>query len=497
MQLQFYSDSFTSIATQATLLAGLSFSMLVSYEFAVPDGGWLPAEYARMLDLPHDPEDRGPRVWTWPTWLRVLLVVLCVLSTVACVLTQLLLVQNAILVEVNGLGLALRGPDGSAQRALMHMRREIRRTQRDMHRGFSLLGISIVLFLLHEFALVISIPSTLTAMGMLVRGKQRHYKTRQDFYLPSLERDSGDFDRGASMRFHRVSASFRMLRTRSRRGWRHIMEGLETGPPATGRLAKLKQVLRRSRVCAWRTVKCCFGCHSESPERAADPVSGFLGRKSMAEESCTQYGPQLTSEEVASLIRQHQEAVAVRRRDDSARRIQRRVRQSRRLRAQRTASLDSTYSITSRLSVNTSDADASRRISLPTPSTAGSAVRPFPFGLAPGLTSPDVRAASDGGCVQGWPLLDAITRFFADATVTDAGGGGLVGSSGGAAHGGALGQLSAFSPGVADAGTYAYARGAGRSGALAGMRPRNGAGADRAPTPRTPGTCRATWSPAV
>jgi hypothetical protein len=156
-ELQFYSDSIATIGTQAALLAALSISVLTSMdnELKAPPGGYLSEATANDWGIRRGVAagDTGIGSWTTWTWLEQIAHVLELLAVVACLTTQLGLIQRCALVEIGGLKLALRGPDGSAQKALHHMRKEVKRAQRMMIRGVQFLAVTIMLMLLKDLPL--------------------------------------------------------------------------------------------------------------------------------------------------------------------------------------------------------------------------------------------------------------------------------------------------------------------------------------------------------
>ena len=73
-ELQFYSDAFSTIGTQAALVATLSVGLLALQTETLRDpiGGWLSAEMAAAWGVVRDvgPDDTGPGGWTVWTWLE-------------------------------------------------------------------------------------------------------------------------------------------------------------------------------------------------------------------------------------------------------------------------------------------------------------------------------------------------------------------------------------------------------------------------------------------
>ena len=121
-ELQFYSDSFSTIGTQAALLAALSVAILTASSDALkePDQGWISYEAALAWGVTRGVGvgDGGIGAWSVWTWIEQSLQLAELVACVACLTTQLVLIQRCALIEIGGLSLALRGPDGSAQKAM-------------------------------------------------------------------------------------------------------------------------------------------------------------------------------------------------------------------------------------------------------------------------------------------------------------------------------------------------------------------------------------------
>lgn len=190
-ELTFYSECFSTIGTQAALIASISFAILtsMSWDLKDPDGGWLHYNTSLAWGVRRDvdPSELGIGSWSVWTWIEQLLTLAEVCFCVGCLTTQLVLIQRCALVEIGGLSLALRGPDGSAQKALHHMRLEVRRSQRLMIRGVQFLAVTIVLLIIKDLPLPIAVLPCLIAVARLWDAQSRHYKLEEVLELPLSE----------------------------------------------------------------------------------------------------------------------------------------------------------------------------------------------------------------------------------------------------------------------------------------------------------------------
>ena len=190
-ELQFYSDATATIGTQAALLAALSSAVLTALpgEMKTPREGWISYSTAQAWGMPReydsvDESNTGIGTWSVWTWLEQLLQLGEIITCVACLTTQLVLIQRCALIEIGGLSLALRGPDGSAQKALHYMRLEVKRHQRMMVRGIQFLAMTIVLLLLKDLPLPLSVIPAIIATGRLVHGQRQYYLLKAAIDLP-------------------------------------------------------------------------------------------------------------------------------------------------------------------------------------------------------------------------------------------------------------------------------------------------------------------------
>ena len=187
-ELTFYSECFSTIGTQSALIASIAFAILagMSWDLKDPDGGWLHYNTSIAWGVRRDVDESelGIGSWTMWTWLEQIATLVEVSFCVACLTTQIVLIQKCALVEIGGLSLALRGPDGSAQKALHHMRLEVRRAQRMMNRGVEFLAVTIVILLVKDLPLPIAVVPAFIAATRLLEAQKAHKKLVKVLDLP-------------------------------------------------------------------------------------------------------------------------------------------------------------------------------------------------------------------------------------------------------------------------------------------------------------------------
>jgi hypothetical protein len=133
-EMRYYARNLSMLATQSALLAGFAFTILSQYTFKFPYQGVLScarrADLMMSLDERCDPlrggnpELPGMSGWTWDTWLHQFGQLLNLTCTTYAMALQLWTLTRCVLTNILGLGLALRGPEGSMDRAVRHMARE-------------------------------------------------------------------------------------------------------------------------------------------------------------------------------------------------------------------------------------------------------------------------------------------------------------------------------------------------------------------------------------
>ena len=130
-EINFYSGNLTMVGTQSALLAGFAFAILAQKNFTLPAGGFWPAEWREALGMSQiDPDqygwsaesvEQGFHGWTW----EIIVIQLCqcahLISITIAMSLQLWTLYTCVLTNILGLSLALRGPEGSVDRAVRHL----------------------------------------------------------------------------------------------------------------------------------------------------------------------------------------------------------------------------------------------------------------------------------------------------------------------------------------------------------------------------------------
>ena len=93
---------------------------------------------------------------------------------------QLWAVQACTVSSVEGQGLALRGPDGSMDKAVRHMARQSRATYAMFSLGIMLIKASTLIFIINSFSVFVSVP---TALLCAIIAPHRRVSTRTSFLL--------------------------------------------------------------------------------------------------------------------------------------------------------------------------------------------------------------------------------------------------------------------------------------------------------------------------
>jgi hypothetical protein len=131
-EMGFYERNLSMVGTHATLVLGFSFTILSNYQFQTPVQGYL--SYAQeeffglaplnttIVELGIEWEHRtGISGWTYRDWFQQLFQLFHLISTIMGILLQLWTVYTCELTNILGLHMALRGPDGSVDRAVSRM----------------------------------------------------------------------------------------------------------------------------------------------------------------------------------------------------------------------------------------------------------------------------------------------------------------------------------------------------------------------------------------
>ena len=172
-EMKFYTRNLSMVGTHAALLAGFAFTILSQHEFAVPVQGYLPYEFEKSILIWNnytylDPiagihSDAlqsiqvGMRGWPWTTWMQQIFQLLHLCFTAMGILLHLWTVYTTVVTNILGLHLALRGPEGSVDRAVRHMAQQNQFALRKFLVGLVLFVFSLLFFSLYKYHLFISV----------------------------------------------------------------------------------------------------------------------------------------------------------------------------------------------------------------------------------------------------------------------------------------------------------------------------------------------------
>ena len=167
--MNFYSNNLSMVGTQSALLAGFAFAILSQKDFTFPPGGFFPADWRSALgmreitfpneyDWTEEQVNNGVRGWTWDVAFTQICQFFHLLLTTIGMSIQLWTLYTCVLTNILGLSLALRGPEGSVDRAVRHMAEQNQLVMNRFGYGVLIFFISIMLFSLMEYEVYVSIP---------------------------------------------------------------------------------------------------------------------------------------------------------------------------------------------------------------------------------------------------------------------------------------------------------------------------------------------------
>jgi hypothetical protein len=163
-EMKFYTRNLSMLGTHAALLAGFAFTILSQHEFKVPQQGFLAYETERSLTMwtdytyiePHLQNIQGGMgVWPWHIWFQQVFQLFHLCFTAMGILLHLWTVYTTVVTNILGIGLALRGPEGSVDRAVRHMAQQCSFALRKFILGLILFILSLIFFALSEYHLFI------------------------------------------------------------------------------------------------------------------------------------------------------------------------------------------------------------------------------------------------------------------------------------------------------------------------------------------------------
>ena len=170
-EMNFYSSNLSTVGTQSALLAGFAFAILAQKQFTLGAGGFWPKEWREALGLRPISEndaanfgwtteelDRGVYGWHWDTALQQVCQLFHLILTTIGMTIQLWTLYTCVLTNILGLSLALRGPEGSVDRAVRHMAEQNQLVMNRFGTGVIIFFVSIMLFSLMEYEIYASIP---------------------------------------------------------------------------------------------------------------------------------------------------------------------------------------------------------------------------------------------------------------------------------------------------------------------------------------------------
>uniref|UniRef100_A0A7S4B853 Uncharacterized protein n=1 Tax=Chrysotila carterae TaxID=13221 RepID=A0A7S4B853_CHRCT len=202
-ELGYYVQNLNTVSTQATLLAGFTFTFLSNLDFVEPEEGYLSADALRKLGLDGvDETDAGALSWNWSVWLKQLLQVSFICVSYSCLFINLWCTHQCVVNSILGPGLALRGPSGSVHRAVSTLMKQCGFVFELFELGVLTFGLSLMLYGVIYFGVVAWFPATIISC-LLARAT---YKSIQKVIL-QLWLDEKDVVSGSFLSDHRKQRS--------------------------------------------------------------------------------------------------------------------------------------------------------------------------------------------------------------------------------------------------------------------------------------------------
>lgn len=184
-ELSFYSKSLEVIGTEATLLVSLAFSLIAGWDPILPYEGYLPGNLTQYFEINHLSRsyegDRGIAGWDWEDWYIQIMQIAFLMTSMYSTIKLLSIVQMCVFAEFRGVGLALRGPDGSLQSAVHKMQRQQEYQALAIRRALKSLGLSLILLCLVRFPFVIGVAVVLSSIPWVYRAWLRDKYTEESF----------------------------------------------------------------------------------------------------------------------------------------------------------------------------------------------------------------------------------------------------------------------------------------------------------------------------
>ena len=166
-EMDFYARNLSMVGTHAALLAGFAFTILSQHQFMTPEEGFLAYETEVSLGMWVENSTistdilkatrTGITAWPWNTVIQQLFQLLHLIFTTLGIMLHLWTVYTTVVTNILGLHLALRGPEGSVDRAVRHMAQQNQFALRKFMIGLILFILSVLFFALSEYHVFISI----------------------------------------------------------------------------------------------------------------------------------------------------------------------------------------------------------------------------------------------------------------------------------------------------------------------------------------------------
>ena len=166
-EMKFYTRNLSMLGTHAALLAGFAFTILSQHHFMTPDEGFLSYESEVLLGMwpdnsthlgsPAIQVQKGMAAWPWHVWCHQIFQLLHLCFTAMGILLHLWTVYTTVVTNILGLHLALRGPEGSVDRAVRHMAQQNQFALRKFLYGLVLFNLSLLFFTLSEYHIFVSV----------------------------------------------------------------------------------------------------------------------------------------------------------------------------------------------------------------------------------------------------------------------------------------------------------------------------------------------------
>ncbi len=193
-EMKFYARNLSMVGTHAALLAGFAFTILSQYQFKIADQGFL--SYQQQVDLGMWPDPstrpsleeqavmRGVVSWPWHVWCNQFGQLVHLLCTTLGMTLQLWTVYTCVVTNILGLHLALRGPEGSVDRAVRHMATQNQFALRKFVWGLLLFIVSIIFYSLTEYQFYVSFIISSSVMLVTTRMVKHLRGLVSTFYVP-------------------------------------------------------------------------------------------------------------------------------------------------------------------------------------------------------------------------------------------------------------------------------------------------------------------------